>query len=189
MAVATPAPLVGALADFPVDQVLRFLEGGARCGHFAVDGPLPVELVLGGAELAFATAGHERDGLVEVLFHVLLMGGGAFTFTPDPEVQVAGGWPLVAVLDEVSDRVERWRALSKVIPSLDVVVRLIPTAVDGEPVALAARTWNVVAALDGVRGVREVTMQVGGDAFATMEEVHDLIRRGLAEVTPDDVPA
>lgn len=182
---ASPAPLLGDLADFPIGAVLRFIDAGGRPGRLEVEGPLPATFEL--CHSTLDTAGGGDRPLVETLFHLALVGGGAFTFTPDDHVDAAGGKPLGDVLDEVGGRVERWRELSAVLPSLDVVICLRPTDPASAPVQafeLSARSWDVVVAVDGIRSVRDITLQVGGDAFTTMEVVHDLVRRGLAAVVP-----
>jgi hypothetical protein len=117
----------------------------------------------------------------------VLVGDGSFTFVPGSSDFDGPRWPLGEVLAEVDDRITRWRAISEVLPSLDVVVRTVPVAADAAPVHLDAPTWNVALALDGTRRVRDVTLVVGGDAFVTMEAVHDLVVRGLAEVVPEVV--
>lgn len=181
------AQLRGSLADFPVGEVLRLV--GDRVGTFRVEGPMVLVLAVAGGEVA-VLGGAGRDEVVQVLFHLTLLGDGDFSFEPDADDVHAGAgdrWPLDALLDDVAARVSRWRAISGVLPSLDVVVRLRPQDDDAE-VVLAAGTWSVAAALDGTRRVRDVALLVGGDAFATMEAVHGLVTRGLAEVLPTGPP-
>ena len=181
---AAPGSLRGSLADFPVDEVLHLLGAAGRPGHLVVEGSLPAHLLVGSSRLAGATDGVGRAAVVELLFHLLLVGDGPFTFTPGDD-DLSGGWPLGPVVDEVRARADRWRVLSRALPSLDVVVRLLPRH-QAAPVALPAGAWDVVVAVDGVRSVRAVALEVGADAFTTMEAVHFLLEHDLATVVATD---
>ena len=182
---AAPGSLRGSLDDFPVDEVLHFLDAAGRPGRLVVEGSLPADLLVGGSSLACPEEELDRTTVVELLFHLLLVGDGPFTFTPADDVDVTGGWPLVAVVEEVRARADRWRVLSRALPSLDVVVRLLPCQASA-PVTLPAGTWDAVVALDGVRSVRAVALEVGADAFTTMEAVHFLLEHDLAAVVAPD---
>lgn len=182
---AAPGSLRGSLDDFPVDEVLHLLDASGRAGRLVVEGSLPADLLVGSSRLACPTGNVERAAVVELLFHLLLVGDGGFTFTPDEDLDVAGGWPLAAVVEEVRARADRWRVLSRALPSLDVVVRLLPRQ-EAVPVTLPAGTWDVVVAVDGVRSVRAVALEVGADAFTTMEAVHFLLEHDLAAVVAAD---
>lgn len=196
MPVAAPqgatAPLAGSLVDFPVDQVLRLVGSRGRRGTFTVQGPVTLRLFVDEGVIVDLD-GLGRDELVSMLFHLTLVGEGDFAFDPsagdEPGSAQDEGWALDAVLADVTGRVERWRAIGEVLPSLDVVVRLVPVEDDAPPVELGAAGWNVVVALDGTRRIRDLTRLLGGDAFATMEAVHDLVCRGLAEVDEGEPPA
>ena len=181
---AAPGSLRGSLAEFPVDEVLHFLDAAERPGRLVVEGSLPADLLVGGSSLACTADDVDRAAVVELLFHLLLVGDGPFTFTPD-DVDVTGGWPLSPVVEEVRARAVRWRVLSRALPSLDVVVRLLPRH-DAAPVTLPVGTWDVVVAIDGVRSVRAVALEVGADAFTTMEAVHFLLEHDLAAVVEAD---
>lgn len=182
---ATAAPLVGSLVDFPVDQVLRLVTAGGRNGTFTVAGALPLALVIDGGAAGPAGGGTaDRAELVELLFHLTLVGDGDFSFDPAAPAEEGERWPLDEVLRDVSDRVERWRRISAVLPSLDVVVRLTAVEPGRGPLELPATSWNCAVALDGQRRVRDVTLLLGGDAFATMEAIHGLVTQGLATVVP-----
>lgn len=188
MTVATAAAqgcLQGSLDDFPVDEVLHFLDAAGRPGRLVVEGSLPADLLVGSSTLGCPTAGVDRAAIVERLFHLLLVGDGPFTFTPGDDVDVTAGWPLDGMVEEVRARADRWRVLSQALPSLDVVVRLLPRR-EAASVTLPAGTWDVVVAVDGVRSVRAVALEVGADAFTTMEAVHFLLEHDLAAVVAAD---
>ena len=182
---AAPGSLQGSLADFPVDEVLHFLDVAGRPGRLVVEGSLPADLLVGRSTLACPAQEVDRAAVVELLFHLVLVGDGPFTFTPDDGVDVAGGWSLDGMVEEVRARADRWRVLSRALPSLDVVVRLLPGQAPA-PVTLPAGTWDVVVALDGARSVRAVALEVGADAFTTMEAVHFLLQHDLAAVVAPD---
>ncbi len=180
------SPLVGSLGDFPVDQVLRLIGGGGRSGTFSVAGALPLSLVVVDGSVGPTDDGLSREDVVQAVFHLALVGDGDFAFVPGArDLAEGGGWPLDDLLHDVADRVGRWRLISDVLPSLDVVVRLRSVEAGAE-VAVSATSWNVAVALDGVRRVRDVTMHLGGDAFATMEAIHGLVVDGMAEVVATD---
>lgn len=184
---APVAPLVGSLADFPVHRVLELISAGGRSGSFRVAGAMPLHLVVldgsvgpGGGE---ATG---RDDVVQALFHLALLGDGDFSFEPGPVEGSVPPWSFDDLLRDVTDRVDRWRDIGEVLPSLDVIVRVRSVDPHGEALELSRVSWNVAVSLDGSRSVRDVAMLLGGDAFATMEAVHGLITLGLAEVVPTD---
>jgi len=183
------APLVGSLGDFPVDQVLRLVGGGGRSGTFTVEGALALSLVVLDGSVGPTDAGLSRDDVVQAMFHLALVGDGDFSFVPgERDLAEADRWPLDDLLHDLADRVDRWRLISDVLPSLDVVVRLRSVEA-GAPVAVSAASWNVAVALDGARRVRDVTLLLGGDAFETMEAIHGLVVNGMAEVVAPDTTA
>ncbi len=180
---STTAALRGSLEEFPLDAVIAMLSRSGQVGALEVsapglgDGPATVWFGDGNVHVG------SRTEATETLFQLLLTGGG-FEFHQHEEVP--DGLPEVVpaqeLLGEVEERLAEWRVIAKLIPSTAAVLRLAPTLPDGEDeVALGRDEWEVLAQLDGVRSVAEVTRAIGLSAFDICRLLHRLRAAGAVE--------
>lgn len=97
------------------------------------------------------------------------------------------------IIAEARRRLQTWDALSRVVPSSDVIVR-VPLTASSETV-VGAEEWMLLALIDGQRSVADVVDLTGRGEFAIVSAVVSLVERGLlavGEASDDDaagVPA
>jgi hypothetical protein len=124
---------------------------------------------------------HSR--LEEICFELLEAERGSFEFTPD----TVGMGPATvnldvdAVLDQARKRLDEWRDVQAVIPSLE----LHPHVVDSLPadeVTLSRERWRLVTAIDGRRSIRAIARSVGLTEYDTCRMVKSLMDEGIVEL-------
>jgi voltage-gated potassium channel Kch len=88
------------------------------------------------------------------------------------------------VLSRASARIARWRVVASTIPSTAVhvtVARRLPPG--AESVTLTATEFELVVALRGGCTIAELAQRLGTGGFEVCERVHDLMLRGVLEVS------
>jgi hypothetical protein len=181
------ASLVGALAVFPLNDVLGLLsETGQRgelqvVGH-GVDGHLWID----GKDLV----GASLDGantLTQAVFELILLDEGWFYFTSD-QVPPAGHvqhQSVSSVINEVVPQVQEWRDLLSRVP-LDADVRMAPTT-PGPEVQIRADQWHVLTAVGtGGRTVSSVVEMLEDDNVVIVRLLRELADAGLVVISPKD---
>ena len=81
------------------------------------------------------------------------------------------------------ERLERWREVATVLPSIAVIVTLaddVPS--DAPDIVLSPSEWRVVAHLDGRRSIADITRLLGASAFDVCATLHRLVTAGAAKV-------
>jgi hypothetical protein len=178
--------LQGSLEEFPLDAVVAMLSRSGQVGALEVDAPGladgPEAIWFSGGDVHVA----QREDAVETLFQ-LLVTGGRFEFHTSEEIpaELAEVVPAEALLSEVSDRLAEWRVIAELIPSTAVVLRMAASLpAEADEVVLGREDWEVLAHLDGVRSVAEVTRSIGVGAFEVCRVLHRLRKAGAVEPVP-----
>jgi hypothetical protein len=178
--------LQGSLDTFALSDVLTLLATTAKSGELRVAGPrLEGRLWLAGGELASASAGR-ATAPVDVLFELLRLPEGTFVFADGIPTVDGPPVPVAPVLEEAGRRLESWREIEAVVPSLDVRVQLVPE-LSGADVVVTAERWRALVAVaeGGVVGVVAETLGLG--EFDACSAVKELVDAGLVTVaaTPE----
>ena len=109
-----------------------------------------------------ASSAEAKARLEELCFEFLQSERGVFEFQP----RVAAPWPtqlassVATVLDEARHRLEEWREIQTVIPSMDVRPRVVEELVP-DAVTLTRERWRLIAAIDGRRTVHRFGAHAG----------------------------
>jgi len=176
--------LSGALSDFAVDEVLRFVGETGKSGTLTVeDGSRRGQLWLEdgavvGAGFADVTAA------AEVAFELLRLPSGRFTFdqavrATEPQAALSVG----AVLADARAMLAEWQEIEKVVPSLATLVVLSPESPNGE-VHIPREEWATVCAIGAGGPVSQVAERLALREFAACKAVKALVDAGLAAVAP-----
>ncbi len=183
------ASLVGALAVFPLNDVLGLLaETGQRgelqvVGH-GVDGHLWID----GKDLVGATL-EGANTLTQAVFELILLDEGWFYFTSD-QVPPAGHvqhQSVSSVINEVVPQVQEWRDLLTRVP-LESEVRMAPTT-PGPEVQIRADQWRVLTAVGtSGRTVISVVEQLEDDNVVIVRLLRELADAGLVVITNKSEP-
>jgi hypothetical protein len=188
--------LEGTLDTVSLPEVLRLLAAG-KTGRLRLEGPRGAGSVLvrGGLVAAAETPRtggvHTAADLPEAVFELLRWDTGSFSFASsegaaEGEGQSAG----VAVdelLSEASARLERWREVEAVVPSLAASVEVVDR-LDGSEAVVEAGSWPVLVAAARSTTVGEVGSRLDLDEVACSGAVRDLVSAGLVRVGPAPAP-
>ncbi|MCI3949147.1 MAG: hypothetical protein K0R11_1081, partial [Acidimicrobiales bacterium] len=184
--------LEGTLDTVSLPEVLQLLAAG-KTGRLQLDGPCGSGAILirGGRVAAAETPRtgpvEATSDLPEAVFELLRWDAGSFSFAPVPapvdgDEQSAGVAPD-EVLAEAEARLERWRAVEAVVPSLACAVEVVEE-VDGPAATVEASSWPVLVAAARSTTVGDVGQRLGLDEVAASGAVRDLVDAGLAKVGP-----
>jgi hypothetical protein len=183
------ASLVGALAVFPLNDVLGLLsETGQRgelqvVGH-GVDGHLWID----GKDLVGATL-DGANTLTQAVFELILLDEGWFYFTSDqaPPAGHVQHQSVSSVINEVVPQVQEWRDLLSRVP-LDADVSMAPTT-PGPEVQIRSDQWRVLTAVGtGGRTVSSVVERLEDDNVVIVRLLRELADAGLVVISPKDKP-
>ncbi len=125
-----------------------------------------------------------RAQVEEVVFELMSWSEGYFSFvegaTDRESIEAVASIPTEAVLMEAARRIDEWARIEAKIPHLGVVPRIRP-AEDGAgaPLDLVPFEWEVLAAVDGQRSIREVADAVGRSDFDVARTIYGLTSVGL----------
>jgi hypothetical protein len=120
----------------------------------------------------------------EVVFELMSWSEGYFSFiegTVDPRgLEAVASIPTEALLMEAARRIDEWSRIEARIPHLGVVPRIKP-AEDGAgaPLDLVPFEWEVLAAVDGQRSVRDLADAVGRSDFDVARTIYGLASAGI----------
>lgn len=93
------------------------------------------------------------------------------------------------VLEEASDRLERWGALKDTLPSMTTVLRRAPSLPTGRrAVELDRVQWRIVALLDQPQTLAGLIERLGLGAFRLFDGIYHLLEEGLVLADPAPPP-
>jgi uncharacterized protein DUF4388 len=173
--------LQGSLDGFPLPDVLGLLASTRKRGELRVAGHQGAGRVwMADGAVVGAEAGGAR-GPVDVLFHLLRVDSGSFTFDPQADVPAGKPHDLEPLLAEAQARLAEWQLIEAVVPSLATAVELadeLPAA----KVTVSAGQWRVLRAVAGGATVDDVARLLNADEFGACQAVKRLVDAGLVVV-------
>src|SRR3954447_23240696 len=178
--------LQGSLTDLALPDVLGLLASTRKSGQLHVNGEGgDGRIWMDDGKVVAADAGVGGDA-VDTLFELLQLSEGSFVFAAgvspaSPDVPRA----VEPLLAEATARIEEWREVAAVVPSLETRVTLVPEA-PTSPVIIEADQWQVlVAAADGGT-VGAVAQALDLGRFAACRSVKGVVDAGLLRVVTED---
>ena len=130
---------------------------------------------------------HVRFQVEEVVFEILNWREGYFSFVEgalkelkaDATVHI----PTESVLMEGARRIDEWSRIEKKIPNLGVVPALARVAIDGgSALDLLPQDWEVLAMIDGVRNLHEISKRLNRSEFEVAKTVFGLESTGIVTI-------
>ena len=174
--------LQGSLETFALPDVLTLLASTAKSGELRVTGAgTDGRVWLAGGELVASEAGQAVDP-TDVFFELLRLDGGTFIFTEAELDDRGSSEPIQPVLEQATERLEAWRAIAAVVPSMAVTTALSPD-LRGPSVTLSAERWRAIVAVSSARTVADVAYQLALGEFDACRLVKELVDDGLVLVT------
>ena len=182
--------LQGTLDVFSLDEVLGLLSGANKSGVLNITGDRGVgsvsiadgQLVAGSASSAPGVA-----ELSDVVFELLRYQEGSFSFDGAASAE---GEPheLEAVLTEAHSRLDEWKGIEAVVPSLDHHVSLSATLSTSQ-VTLSESEWAAVVAIGEGATVGVIARRLDLGEFDGSKRIKSLIERSLASIEESAVQA
>ncbi|HEX4901691.1 MAG TPA: DUF4388 domain-containing protein [Acidimicrobiales bacterium] len=179
--------LSGTLETFSLPDVLQLLSSTKKTGLLALDGDRGTGRVwVEDGEIVAAQADRcVVDEVDAVLFELLRFADAAFEFDAGAVPAVAGDPHAVdAALEHAQARLEEWREIEAVVPSLDVRVRMVPEVDDA--IAVDPGMWRLLARIGTGASGHDVAGHVGEGEFEVCRSLRDLVEAGMVEVTEHD---
>ena len=190
--------LTGDLAELGCADVLRFLAATGKTGCLRVEGHAGQGSVWvrdGDVVAAAQGPGADREPpgpIDEVLCALLRHESGSFSF--DPAGPPAPNGDTGAGTDAGAHRVEdllprawalldEWQVLHEVIPSLDLLVRMVEVIPDGEERTVTADQWPVLVAIGRECTVSALADRLGVSELGVLRLVHALLAGGIASLS------
>jgi Domain of unknown function (DUF4388) len=183
------ASLVGALAVFPLDDVLGLLADTGQRGELqvvgqGVDGHLWVD-----SKDLVGSALDGTNSISQAVFQLMLLNEGWFYFTSDqaPPAGQTHRQSVTSVINEVGPQVQEWRDLLTRVP-LGAMARMAPVT-PGPEVQVRSDQWRVLAALGTTgRSVGSVIDQLEDDSVVTLRLMRELVESGLVVLDRGNEP-
>jgi|GEM_PF-2834124 len=173
--------LQGSLENFALDEVLGFLSSAGKTGKLEITGDRGTGNLLFSDGLlvgASATQTPNGDSTEDVMFELLRFKNGNFAFSSEEVASLEDERDLSSVLVAAETRLNEWRDIESVVPSLGHIVTPIPE-LPSEEVTLNRSEWallNVVAAGCPVSLVCE---ELGLGEVEGSKRIKDLAERSL----------
>jgi hypothetical protein len=173
--------LQGSLDGFPLPDVLALLASTKKRGELRVAGQQGAGRVwvADGAVVA-AEAGSTRSP-VDVLFQLLRVESGNFTFDPHADVPAGKPHDLEPLLAEAEARLSEWLLIEAVVPSMATAVGLA-AELPASKVTVTSAQWRVLRAVAGGATVEDVARVLDADEFHACQAVKQMVDAGLVFV-------
>ncbi|HTV12849.1 MAG TPA: DUF4388 domain-containing protein [Acidimicrobiales bacterium] len=133
-------------------------------------------------QAAAAAAGDVGERAQEICFELLGSDRGNFEFHPSRWSTPAGASisPKEA-MEQARQRLSEWQELQSLIPSLDVLPRLV-TELDPGQVTLDREQWRVLTAVDGRRNLRSIGRALNLSDFEVCRAMRELLVAKVIEL-------
>jgi hypothetical protein len=130
---------------------------------------------------------HVRFQVEEVVFETLNWREGYFSFVEGPLKELKADAtvhiPTESLLMEGARRIDEWSRIEKKIPNLGVVPVLAPVDENtGGTLDLIPHDWEVLAMIDGVRNLHEISKRLNRSEFEVAKTVFGLESAGIVTI-------
>jgi hypothetical protein len=179
------AVLQGSLDEFRLAEVLSLLAATRKSGELRVsdDRGTDGRVWLDDGCIVSCRVGMSTDP-VDTVFELLRMTGGAFTFSAgNTPSQIGARRDVAPLLAEAHSRLEEWRTIEAVVPSLAYGVALADE-LGGEDTIVNAAQWKVLVAVAHGGTVDAVATSLDLGEFGACKAVKGLVDAGLVDVAP-----
>lgn len=181
--------LQGTLETIPLSDVLSLLAATKKTGELRVNGgDAEGRLWLAGGEVVGGAVPRAHTP-VDAVFELLRLTTGTFVFdseatAPKPAPPV----PVAALLADAQARLDVWRSIEAVVPSVRCLVSLAP-ALERDEVKVSRQQWKELVAVAAGPDVQGVMEKLALGEFDASRTVKELVDAGLAQVAPAPAPA
>lgn len=181
----TTGMLQGSLDDFALPEVLSLLASTRKSGELQVTGDRGTDgrIWLDGGRVVCSEVGASTD-VVDTFFELLRVTTGSFVFSADATPPSVGqARDIVPLLAEAQSRLEEWRTIEAVVPSLASRVALTDE-LRGEDAIVNAAQWKVLVAVANGGTVDAVATSLELGEFGACKAIKGLVDAGLVTIDP-----
>ena len=180
--------LEGNLEDFELTDVFQLIQLGAKDGSLRIQTYADVGVVYfkGGMVVHAKTNVLKGESAIDT---ILSWKKGRFVFNPGEETfEHTVDLPIQQVILEAARRIDELNKLQKLIPSFDVIVRIVEVPDVGvEKINLRPEEWKVLAFVDGTLTISDIAQRINISEFEAAKVLYGLISSGLVKILPKQV--
>lgn len=174
--------LHGTLETFALPDVLALLAATKKTGELRVVGGKTDGRVWFDAGGVVGAEVGRAAGYVDAVFELLRLESGKFSFDADKSSPAPGAPGAVdALLTEAQARLEEWRSIEAVVPSVACGVSLA-SEVDDPHVMVTGGQWRALVGVASAGTVSTLIDHLGAGEFETCRTLKGLVEAGLVRV-------
>ncbi len=177
--------LQGNLQDFELTDVFQLIQLGQKDGGLRINSGADVGAVYFKSGMVIHAKTNSLKGQ-SAIDAILSWEKGRFVFNSNeaaPEHSV--DLPIQQVILEAARRIDELNKIQKLIPSFNVVVKIVEVPRAGvEKINLRPEEWKVLSFIDGVRTIKEIALKATISEFDTSRILYGLISSGLVRIMP-----
>jgi hypothetical protein len=175
--------LQGNLEDFELTDVFQLIQLGQKDGGLRIQSAEDVGIVYfkGGMVVHAKTNTLLGEPAIDT---ILSWKRGRFIFNPTEEtLEHTVDLPIQQVILEAARRIDEMNKIQKLIPSTEVVVKIVEVPDAGvEKIHLKPEEWKVLSFVDGSLSIQDIALKVNISEFETTRILYGLISSGLVEL-------
>lgn len=176
--------LAGDLQDFEITDVFQLIQLGQKDGVLKIQATDDVGIVYfkAGKVAHVQTNSIQGEPAIDI---ILSWKKGNFTFNPGEHMtQHTVDLPIQQVILDAARRIDELTRIQKLIPSFDVVIRIVEVPQDGvDNIQLHPKEWKVLSFVDGTLTVRQIAKRSNIPEFETAKIFYGMISSGLVCVS------
>ena len=177
--------LTGSTEMFSLPDIMRFLGTTRKTGCLRLVSPVgsgSIFIDQGSISALETSATLPSIPIPEKMFALLRMGDGDFSFQADETTTSTSTIAIEPLLDQVARLIEQWPAISKIIPSMDATIRLMPK-LSSASVTLRAEQWEFIAVIGNGVSARALGAHLSMGEFSISRVVKELHEIGVVSVS------
>lgn len=176
--------LQGNLEDFELTDVFQLIQLGQKDGGLRIQTDDDVGIVYFKSGMVI----HAKTNTIQgepAIDTILSWKQGRFVFNPSEEtLERTVDLPIQQVILEAARRIDELNKIQKLIPSFDVVVKIIEVPDAGvEKIHLKPEEWKVLSFVDGARTIKDIAPKVKISEFEASRILYGLISSGLVKIS------
>jgi hypothetical protein len=175
--------LQGNLDDFELTDVFQLIQLGQKDGGLRIQSDTDVGIVYfkGGMVVHAKTNQMLGEPAIDI---ILSWKKGRFIFNPAEEsLEHTVDLPIQQVILEAARRIDEMNKIQKLIPSVDVIVKIVEVPDAGvEKINLKPEEWKVLSFVDGMRAIKEIGAKASMSDFETCRILYGLTSSGLVTI-------
>jgi hypothetical protein len=171
--------VLGDLSQARIFDILKPLLIEKKTGKVSFRGKEEGEVYLELGNISHAKTVHSVGEYA--FFTIMEWKVGKIIFEPDVfPTERTISTPTEQLLLNWSYRKQEWEKIREVLPSANLIFRLVLQKTEGEK-NISSDQWNVLALCNGTRSVAEIGKTLNWDEYKILRTVYQLVRMGLLE--------